>query len=152
MIDLRALLTDASVIDVIDWPHQDVPATLVRAGYTVVAPIYPPPEGAERFLVHEVWDELPEGAESFPITGGGFLGWRAVTEIPGQVDIVCTYRPPEEQAEIVEEAMRLRARVVWVEPPVKASPMAREFAQEFGLSFIEDISIAEAVSHYSSDA
>lgn len=145
MADLRAMLADASVIYVVDWPHQDVPAALIRAGYTVAAPIHPPTPGPERYLVHELWDEVPPGRQSFPVTGGGYLGATQVPELPGRVDVVCTFRPSPEQGAIVEQAVQLRAGIFWVEPPAEPSPMARELAEAFGLAFVDGISIARAV-------
>ena len=146
MTDLHELLRSATTIELIDWPHQEVPATLVRAGYTVVAPRHPPEEGKTPFVLHEV-GPLPaaDPGTSLPLADGWHLSFPPLEALPSAIDIVSTYRPAEEQPAIVEEAVRLGARAVWVEPGEPTSAAAKEIAEAAGVAFIEGTSIADEV-------
>lgn len=148
MTDLQDLLATASVIDIVDWPHQDVPGALVRAGYTVVATRYPPDPAAPPYLLHEVIDRTPtpEDGKAYELRDGGHLLFRPLGQRPPVIDIASAYRPPEEQPAIVEEAIRTGARAVWIEPGVEVSSQARDMAVAARLAFVEGTSIADAVS------
>ena len=140
------MLKSATAIYLIDWPDAEIPATLVRAGYTVVAPTYPPVEGGSPFLLHEVSSDAPqpEDGTTFALSDGSHLYFRPLDALPAAIDIVSTYRPADEQVEIVEEAIRLGAKVIWVEPGTTTSSQAKERATSAGLAFVEDESIADA--------
>jgi hypothetical protein len=145
--NLRALLEGSKAVCLIDWPNQEVPATLVRAGYTVVAPRHPPSDDASPYLLHEVTSDAAtadEGA-SFPLGDGARLVFRPLDELPASIDIVSTFRPADEQPGIVDEAIRLGARAVWVEPGEPVSEDARRAAVAAGLLFVDGVSIADEV-------
>ena len=126
MTDPAALLADASTILLVDFPGAAYPTGLVRAGYTVVG--------------HE-----PDGYKQYTVVGDELVT-TAIDAPPQGIDIVNLFRPPEEQAELVEIAIKLRARSVWILAPEPPSPVARELAEASGLPFITGVNLAELVS------
>jgi hypothetical protein len=135
---LRSLLETATTIELVDWPHQDVPATLIRAGYDVVGH---EPDGFRRY---EIVDEQPPG-RLFPLTDGGYLGSEKLAALPTGIDIVNTYRPAEEQPGIARGAVETCARAFWVQPGEDSSDEARSITQAAGLVFVDGVDIAQAV-------
>lgn len=55
--------------------------------------------------------------------------------IPGAVDVVDIFRPPEAVPEIVEQAIAKKAKVVWMQPGAE-NLQAAERAQQAGLEVI----------------
>jgi hypothetical protein len=141
MTDLRALLEGAKTIELVDWPHPDVPATLDRAGYLVVGH---EPDGYKHYEV--VVDPADAAAgRSFPLDDGAYLVCRPLGVLPDRIDIVNTFRPAEEQPDIVREALKIGARVIWLEPGQATSAEARKIAEDAGATFIDGVGIAETV-------
>ena len=118
MANVRELLETASIIELVDWPNQEVPATLFRAGYSVVGH---EPRGFQSYVV------APSPAEdtstrSFPLVDGAHLVSYRIDALPGGIDIVSTFRPAEEQPDIARGAILLGARALWVQPGQKKLP------------------------------
>lgn len=132
--ELRALLSRVRTILLVDWPTQESPAALLRAGYAVFGH---EPDGLREHAISP-----DEGR--FALEGGGFLADRAVDDVPS-VDLVCTFRPPEEQPEIVADAIARGASVFWVEPGEGTSPEARDAAAAAGVAFVDDVSLWRTV-------
>jgi hypothetical protein len=141
MTDLRALLESASVIELVDWPHQSVPATLFHAGYVVVGQ---EPGGFMSYVVAAEPQDAAAG-RSFPLESGGYLVSRPIAGLPAKVDIVNTFRPAEEQPDIVRAAIALGAKAVWVQPGETVSDEAQQIATAAGLAFVEGVCIAETM-------
>jgi hypothetical protein len=141
MVDLRALLEAAQTIELVDWPHQDVPATLFRAGYTVVGH---EPSSLMSYVVAAEPLEASIG-RSFPLADGSYLQSVPIAALPERVDIVNTYRPAEEQPDIVHTAIALGARTFWVQPGETTSQDARQIATAAGLAFVDGVCIADTV-------
>jgi hypothetical protein len=98
----------------------------------------------------------------------GFLVWRPLGEPIVAVDMVCTFRPPEEHLEYLESyAIPLGARVFWVEAgnaphsaalgyegADQANPStsddARRRANEAGITVVEGLSLSETIRQRSS--
>ena len=137
MEQLRALLESATTIELIDWPHQDVPATLIRAGYSVIGH---EPDGYKTYLVVE---QEPAG-RVFPVAGG-YLTSTPLDALPDAIDIVNTFRPADEQPEIARGAIAVGARALWIQPGESTSEEARGIAEGAGLTFIDGVDIAGAV-------
>ena len=135
---MEQLLREARTIELVDWPHPDVPATLHRAGYLVVGH---EPDSYKRYHVSE---DRGEG-RSFELGDGSFLVSDDIPQLPERVDVVCTYRPPEEQLEIARDAVKIGARGFWVEPGEGTSDEARTFVTGAGLLLVEGEGIAAAV-------
>ncbi len=74
---------------------------------------------------------------------GRIKGWKSYSElksIPGRIDIVQIFRPPDEALEIVKEAVARRKKrgdisVIWLQD-VKEDE-ARELAESEGITFIQ---------------
>lgn len=142
MKDLRELLEGAETVLLVDWSHQSVPATLTRAGYTVIA------HSPEGYTHCDVVATEPVGAAPgtvFPLDDGGWLTGHRLDILPAVIDIVDVFRPADEQPAIAERAIELGARVLWVQPGVDASPEAREIAESAGLTFVDGADIAATV-------
>jgi ribosomal protein S16 len=135
---LERLLREARTIELVDWPDPDVPATLHRAGYLVLGH---EPDG---FKHYHVSDDGGEG-DCFALADGSFLVSSAIPQLPERIDIVGTYRPPDEQFEIARAAVKIGARGFWVEPGEGTSDEARSLVTEAGLEWIEGEGIAAAV-------
>jgi hypothetical protein len=127
-------------IELVDWPHQSVPAALHRAGFDVVGH---EPDSLKRYDVVEA----DEGDGDFlPLEGGGFLRSRDIDALPSPVDVVCTHRPPEEQVGIARDAIASGARIFWVEPPAATSVEAKRLGEDAGLTFVDGVSIADDIA------
>lgn len=138
MDDIERVLREAHSIALYDWPGPEMPATLHRAGYLVVGH---EPDGAKHYHVSLT---APEG-DSFPLADGAFLLSSPIERLPETVDIVGTYRPPEEQLDIAREAVALQAKCYWIEPGEGTSGEARDFAHAAGMLFVEGEGLAAAV-------
>ena len=140
-MDLRSLLSAATTIELVDWPHQSVPAVLHRAGFDVVGH---EPDSLKRYTAEAATPA--DAADSFPLDDGTVLVSRDIDALPRPVDIVCTHRPADEQPDIARDAIANGARALWLEPPVEASDEARRIVEDAGLAFVSGESIAAAVT------
>ena len=74
------------------------------------------------------------------ITGPVILGERVygkVSEIDGPVDIVDVFRPSDEAIEIVNDAIKINAKVLWLQLNIKNSE-AKKIAEANNIIYIED--------------
>ena len=74
------------------------------------------------------------------IIGQVILGERVygkVSEIDGLVDIVNVFRPSDEAVEIVIDAIKINAKVLWLQLNIKNSE-AKKIANENNIIYIED--------------
>ena len=60
-----------------------------------------------------------------------------VSEIDGLVDIVDVFRPADEAVEIVNDAIKINAKVLWLQLNIKNSE-AKKIANENNIIYIED--------------
>jgi predicted CoA-binding protein len=67
----------------------------------------------------------------------GAKAWPSLEEVPVPVEIVNVFRRPEHVPEIVRSAIRIGARVVWMQEGVVHEAAARE-ARDAGLEVIMD--------------
>lgn len=92
---------------------------------------------------HEIPRQLQEaGFRVIPVnpTATEILGERAYAslgDVPEQVDLVDVFRPAAETPGVVEQAVAIGARAVWLQLGI-ASPEARRIAEEAGLDYVED--------------
>jgi uncharacterized protein len=61
----------------------------------------------------------------------------SLAEVPGEVDVVVIFRSPQHVPEIVDAAIRKRARVIWMQEGIRNDEGARR-ARRAGLEVIED--------------
>ena len=74
------------------------------------------------------------------IRGEKILGekvYAKVSEIDGQVDIIDVFRPSNEAVEIANEAVKIRAKVLWLQLDIK-SPEARKIAEANNIIYVEN--------------
>jgi predicted CoA-binding protein len=118
------LLRDARTILLIDWPTRDVPDTLARAGYEVVAAEGP---GPDDFTAYDLDVDV--------------VVPRRAGRPPTHAEIVYSHRPTDELPDIVALARQIGAKVIWCETP---SAEARRIVESAGLIYA-DAPITEAV-------
>ncbi|MDP9081804.1 MAG: hypothetical protein M3O71_30695 [Bacteroidota bacterium] len=90
---------NAHTILLVDWPNEEVPLTLLKAGFKVLS--------------------YSAGAYSLASLQPGNKSGRVIfTDLdtsPGEVDIVNIFRPEEEHAEIIaQHVLPLKARAIWL--------------------------------------
>jgi predicted CoA-binding protein len=61
----------------------------------------------------------------------------SLLEIGEPVDVVQIFRPAEEAPEIARQAVKIRAKTLWLQRHIK-SDEARRIAEEAGLTYVED--------------
>ena len=74
------------------------------------------------------------------IIGQVILGERVygkVSEIDGPVDIVDVFRPSDEAIEIVNDAIKINAKVIWLQLNIKNS-QAKKIAEANNIIYVED--------------
>ena len=74
------------------------------------------------------------------IRGEKILGekvYAKVSEIDGQVDIIDVFRPSNEAVEIANEAVKIKAKVLWLQLDIK-SPDARKIAEANNMIYVEN--------------
>ncbi len=137
------ILETAKTVLLVDWPDQNVPRTLLNAGFTVFG--FSP----RRYSLAEVVAEYPHNVDQKDVfapkneNDRDYLVFRRLDARPESVDIVNVYRPEEELAEIIENnVLPLNAKTLWLQPPV-TSAKAKSIAEEHGLVFVEGNDIAE---------
>ena len=139
-VDPVELLRDASSVLFVDWAHQDMPGSLIRTGRTVYGH---EPDG---FRVHEiVADADGERARRFPVVGGGYLA-STMIDPPATVDLVCTYRPPEEQPDIARNGIAIGAKSFWVHAEAESSDEARQICDAAGVVFVDAVDIRDVAA------
>ena len=60
-----------------------------------------------------------------------------VSEIDGQVDIIDVFRPSNEAVEIANEAVKIKAKVLWLQLDIK-SPEAKKIAEANNIIYVEN--------------
>jgi predicted CoA-binding protein len=126
-LNYRHILENAKTILLVDWGNPDVPRSLLKAGLNVFG--YSP----NRYSVIELDAEGPDKEK---------LIFRQLHGKPGSVDVVNIYRPEEEHAGIItSHVLPLKAKVIWLQPPVMSTKTAA-LAKTNGLLFVEGSDIA----------
>jgi hypothetical protein len=133
----------AQIVLVIDWPSRDVPDTLTRAGYTTIVKGGPEPDNYSTY-------ELRDGEVVARRLGGA----------PEHVDLIYAHRPFDELLGIVALAERVGAKGIWCQSglssdgakdpkgcfvPEERSRRSRQIVEAAGLSYVDDLYIADAV-------
>ena len=74
------------------------------------------------------------------IVGDKILGetvYGKLSEIDGPVDIIDVFRPSNEAVEIANEAIKINAKVLWLQLNIK-SPEAKKIAEANNIIYVED--------------
>ncbi len=90
-----------------------IPKYLKEHGYTII-PVNPK---AETILEEKVYPSL--------------------SEIPVQVEIVDIFRPSEDTPKVVEEAVKLKPKLIWLQLGI-VNEKAKEIAEKHGIPFVMD--------------
>jgi predicted CoA-binding protein len=142
MDHVSRILEDTTTIELVDWPHQEVPAVLHLAGYLVVGHEL---DGFKVYEVEAVAPVDPGDGRAFPLDDGRLLISRPLETMPETVDIVCVYRPPSEQHDLLRQAIEAGARTFWVHPGVETAPDVAAMTEAAGMTFVDGVSIVDAV-------
>lgn len=119
---IKELLTQCKTIAVVglsDKPHRDsykVAQYLQQHGYRII-PVHP-----------RIAEVLGEKA------------YKTLADIPDQVDMVNVFRKSEETPPVVEEAIALKPKAVWLQLGI-SNDAAAKLATSAGLEFIQNLCI-----------
>lgn len=132
----------------VDWPSQDVPRALLAEGFEVVSANFAAGTASAYSLAGADGEaSSPDGQGETPAPdreGDAALLIRRLEATPQRVDVLAVFRPQDEHARAVRNAMDLGVRVVWVQRGT-LSDEAREMAAGAGIAVIEDVSMADAL-------
>jgi len=149
--DARAILALAKVVGLVDWKGVEVPASLVRAGLDVFSlNVARHQHSGMRYS----WcppGQAPPGGEGVTLFAGDGQGQGQLVGVPlatwpTRADLLCVYRPAEEQPKLARLAIDLGATAFWVEDGATLSAEARAIAEGAGLAFIAGVSVAEVAA------
>jgi predicted CoA-binding protein len=144
-MDLTEVFKAVETILVIDWPDQEVPEVLARAGFHVVVRGGPRPED------YSSWD-----------FSDGEIMIRNPGHPPKRADLIYSYRPFNELPEIVATAAKLHTKFLWVQSGLSAAGIrdskgcwisceqlqsARDIVETAALRLITEPYIVDAVRH-----
>jgi predicted CoA-binding protein len=96
-----------------------------------------PSHFAAIYMQAEGYDIIPVNPR---VAGSTILGrpvYASLSDIPRPVDIVDVFRKPPDCPPIAEEAVKIGAKVLWLQLGV-TSPEAEEIARAAGLEFVQD--------------
>jgi predicted CoA-binding protein len=127
---------------VIDWPSKEVPELLALAGFHVVVHGGP---GPEDYSVYEL--------------NNGTVAARHVGRAPESADLIYSYRPLGELAQIVTNAKGLQAKTIWTQSGLSAEgvndpkgcwvpaddlQVARNLVESAGMNYVYEPYIGDA--------
>ena len=96
-----------------------------------------PSHFAAIYMQAEGYDIIPVNPRVAGTTILGQTVYASLSDIPRPVDIVDVFRKPEDCPPIAEEAVKIGAKVLWLQLGV-TSPEAEEIARAGGLEFVQD--------------
>jgi predicted CoA-binding protein len=149
-VDQLLRVVSVSSVLFIDWPSRDVPDTLARAGYAVW--VKGGPE-ADNYRACEVI--------------GDTVVSRPTQQALERADLVYVHRPISELAGIVATATTLRAQAIWYQSgrtstgandsracwlPAEESLRARAIVERAGMTYVDDVYLADRVRELKSDS
>lgn len=91
--------------------------------------------GVSRFLQRAGYRIIPVNPKETEVLGE--KAWPSLLDVPGPVDCVVVFRRPEHVPEVVEQAIRIGARAVWMQEGI-SHPQAAERARSAGLLVVEN--------------
>jgi len=91
--------------------------------------------GVSRFLQRAGYRIIPVNPNETEVLGE--RAWPSLFDVPGPVDCVVVFRRPEHVPEVVEQAIRIGARAVWMQEGI-SHPQAAERARSAGLLVVEN--------------
>ena len=118
---------------------REIKRILEKSGVIAVLGLSPKPERAS----NEVAAYLQgKGYKIIPVNPGydrilGEKSYPSLTDIPRQVDIVDIFRRPEQVGPVIDEAIKIGAKVVWLQLGIRNDPEA-EKALRAGHTVVQD--------------
>lgn len=91
--------------------------------------------GVSRFLQRAGYRIIPVNPNETEILGE--KAWPSLLDVPGAVDCAVVFRRPEYVPELVDQAIRIGARAVWLQEGI-SHPEAAARAREAGLLVVEN--------------
>jgi predicted CoA-binding protein len=91
--------------------------------------------GVSRFLQRAGYRIIPVNPNETEVLGE--KAWPSLLDVPEPVDCAVIFRRPEHVPEIVEQAIRIGARAVWMQQGISHA-QAAERARSAGLLVVED--------------
>jgi len=117
--EMRDILMSANTVASVGLSSSDE-----KESYWIVA--YLMEQGYQIFPVNPKADEIM-----------GAKVYRSLSDIPDKVDVVQVFRKPEEVPPIVEEAIKIGAKVVWMQEGI-VNYEAAQLARDAGLQVVMD--------------
>lgn len=96
-----------------------------------------PSHFAAIYMQAEGYDVIPVNPRAVGTTILGQQVYASLSDIPRPVGIVDVFRKPEDCPPIADEAVKIGAKVLWLQLGVK-SPEAEAIARAGGLAFVQD--------------
>ena len=87
------------------------------------------------YLIDQGYSILPVNPKADEILGRKV--YRSLSEIPDKVDVVQIFRKPEDVPPVVEEAIKIGAKVVWMQEGI-VNEEAAQRARDAGLQVVMD--------------
>jgi predicted CoA-binding protein len=119
MADIRTILERTGTIAVVGFStHPEkaahrIPALLMGVGYRVI-PVHP-------------WADQILGEKAY----------RTLADVPDAIDLVDVFRPSAEATGVVDQALAVGAKAIWLQLGI-TSPDGRRAAAEAGVDYVED--------------
>ncbi|HJU13065.1 MAG TPA: CoA-binding protein [Candidatus Nitrosotalea sp.] len=86
-----------------------------------------------KYLIEKGYSIVPVNPTASEILG--LKCYRDLSEIPTKIDIVDIFRPSEEVGPVIEEAIRIKPKVIWLQEGIH-NPEAEQKARNAGIDVI----------------
>lgn len=100
--------------------------------------------GVSRYLMNRGYEVIPVNPVETEIFG--LKSYASLQEVPGKIDIVDVFRRSDQTDPIIDEAISVGAKVLWLQEGVINETGAVR-AQKAGLKVIQDLCIAKELAH-----
>lgn len=94
-----------------------------------------PSHWVPKMMQRHGWRIIPVNPHAHEILGEH--AYARLKDIPEHVDLVDIFRPPEEAARMVQEAIAIGARAIWLQLGITC-PEGRDMCHEAGIDYIEN--------------
>lgn len=124
-----------------DAPEQDVKAILARPGRVAVVGLSPKPHRAShavaRYLQSHGWRIIPVNPNALDVLGEKAYASLSEAARAHRIDLVDVFRRSEEAAPVVDEAIAVGARAVWLQLGIRDDDAVAR-ARRAGLLAVQD--------------
>ena len=127
--------------------NQEIRELLSESTIIAVVGLSPKPSrpsyGVANYLKKQNYQIIPVNPGHSEILGE--KSYASLSEIPEKVDVVDIFRKPEHVAPIVEQAIKIKAKAIWMQSGI-VNHQAAQIAKEAGLMVVMDKCMAVAHS------